>query len=111
IDWPAEGSGPAMSLAYVTDTTVDGSYADFIRDVDVLIHECYFSDDMAEWAERTGHSHTTPVAQLAREARVGKLILVHLDPQKEQLDPIGIESGRALHADTLIAEDGLEMVF
>ena len=27
-------------IAYITDTTVDGTYTEFIRDVDLLIHEC-----------------------------------------------------------------------
>jgi len=111
IDWPAHDSGSEKSLAYVTDTAVDGTYADFVQGVDVLIHECYFPDDCAEWAAKTGHSHTTPVAQLARDAHVGKLILVHTDPQREQADPIGIETARALHAETIIAEDGLEAAF
>ena len=49
-------------VAYITDTTVDGSYTEFIRGVDVLIHECYFPDELAEWCEKTGHSHTSQVA-------------------------------------------------
>ncbi len=111
IDWPADSSGTEKSLAHVTDTSVDGTYLDFVRGVDVLIHECYFPDDRADWAAKTGHSHTTPVAQLAREAHVGKLILIHIDPERDQIDPIGIETARALHADTIVADDGYEFVF
>ncbi|MCH8830103.1 MAG: ribonuclease Z, partial [Planctomycetes bacterium] len=39
IDWAER------SLAYITDTVVDGSYTQFVQGVDVLIHECYFPDD------------------------------------------------------------------
>ena len=74
IDWPDR------SLAFITDTVVDGSYSEFVRGVDLLIHECYFPDDMAEWATKTGHSYTTPVAGLARDAAVGRLMLMHIDP-------------------------------
>ena len=64
IDWPDR------SLAFITDTTADGSYTEFVRGVGLLIHECYSSDKMAGWATRVGHSHTTPVAELARDAGV-----------------------------------------
>ncbi|MGD9853400.1 MAG: MBL fold metallo-hydrolase [Planctomycetaceae bacterium] len=111
IDWPPERSAAQRSLAYVTDTAVDGTYLDFVRGVDVLIHECYFPDDLADWAAKTGHSHTTPVAQLARDTRVGKLILMHIDPERETLDPVCIQTARALHPDTLVAEDGMEIAF
>lgn len=111
IDWPSDRGRSARSLAYVTDTSVDGTYLDFVRGVDLLIHECYFPDDLADWAARTGHSHTTPVAQLARDAHVGRLVLVHIDPQRESLDPLCIETARALHPETLVAEDGLEIRF
>src|SRR5690606_22236071 len=75
IDWPASAERPATAFAYVTDTVVDGTYTDFIRGVDLLIHECYFPDTLAEWGPKTGHSHTTPVARLARDADVGRLVL------------------------------------
>ena len=102
---------PDRSLAYITDTTVDGSYTEFIRGVDVLIHECYFHDDMAEWAEKTGHSHTSQVAGLARAAGVKRLLLTHIDPQRPDDDPIGMATARAIFPATELAEDLLEIEF
>jgi ribonuclease BN (tRNA processing enzyme) len=99
IDWPDK------SLAYITDTCVDGTYTEFIRGVDVLIHECYFPDEMAEWSAKTGHSNTTPVAELARDAAVGRLMLVHIDPYRENDDPIGIETARRIFPNVEVAED------
>jgi ribonuclease BN (tRNA processing enzyme) len=97
------------SLAYITDTVVSDSYLEFIRGVDVLIHECYFSDDLAEWCEKTGHSHTSQVADLARRAEVGRLILTHIDPQKPGDDPIGLVTARAIFPETTLGEDLLEI--
>jgi ribonuclease BN (tRNA processing enzyme) len=99
----------ARSLAYVTDTTVDGTYTEFIRGVDLLIHECNFNDDMAEWCERTGHSHTSQVARLAREANVGRLMLIHVDPVLAGDDPLDIAAARAIFPETELAEDLLEV--
>lgn len=105
IDWPDR------ALAYITDTTVDGTYHDFIRGVTLLVHECNFPDSGAEWAVKTGHSHTSQVAQLARDTGVGRLMLVHIDPQRPDDDPIGIADARALFPATEIAEDLLEIEF
>jgi ribonuclease Z len=100
---------PGKRIAYITDTTVDDSYTEFIRGVDLLIHECNFPDDLAEWAVKTGHSNTTPVATLAREANVKRLYLTHIDPQMSSDDPIGLETARAIFPETYLAEDLLEI--
>jgi ribonuclease BN (tRNA processing enzyme) len=107
LDWPGH------SLAYVTDTTAapDAAYIEHIRGVDLLIHECYFGDDMADWARKTGHSHTTPVAQVARAAGVGRLLLTHVNPLSEADDPIGLATARAIFPATEIGVDLLEVEF
>lgn len=105
IDWDGVG------LAYITDTTAGPEYLEFIRGVDLLIHECNFPDSMAQWSAKTGHSHTTAVAELAREARVKELYLIHFDPQHPEDDPIGIDTARAIFPATHIAEDLMEIVF
>jgi ribonuclease BN (tRNA processing enzyme) len=109
IDWATRAGSPRRSLAYITDTSVDDSYADFIQGVDLLIHECYFSDDMAKWSHATGHSHTTRVAQLARQAAVGRLMLVHINPLATGEDPVGIERARAIFPNSSVAEDLLQI--
>lgn len=102
---------PDRSLAYITDTTVNPSYLEFIRGVDVLIHECNFPDTLAEWSPKTGHSNTTPVAEMARDAEVGRLYLTHFDPQLNEDDPIGLETARDIFPATFLAEDLLEIEF
>lgn len=105
VDWQHDGR--KLSLAYVTDTTVDGSYTDFIRGVDLLIHECNFADCMAEWSLKTGHSHTSMVARLAKESSVIRLALTHVDPMSPQDDPLGIETARQIFPETELAEDDM----
>ena len=102
IDWTDH------SMAYVTDTTArdDAEYIEKIRGVDILIHECNFPDNYASQAELTGHSHTTPVAQVAKAADVGRLILVHVNPLSKEEDPIGLPTAQAIFPATEIASDG-----
>ncbi|WP_010587229.1 MBL fold metallo-hydrolase [Schlesneria paludicola] len=96
-------------IAYITDTTVSHSYVDFVRGVDLLIHECYFPDAMADWAGKTGHSYTSQVASLASEARVTRMYLTHIDPQRSDDDPIGLATARAIFPETYLAEDLMEL--
>lgn len=107
LDWPGH------SLAYVTDTTATASapYIDAIRGVDVLLHECYFPDSEVKLAELTGHSHTTPVAQLARAANVGRLVLIHILPLVNQIDPVGLDVARRIFPNTEIGRDLMEIEF
>ena len=105
IDWPSH------SLAYVTDTSHPEQHLEFVKGVDLLIHECYFPDEQAEWADKTGHSYTTPVAELARDAGVGKLVLTHIDPQQTGDDPVGIEVAQKIFPNTILGEDLMEIDF
>lgn len=72
------------SLAVVTDTTAPGDYIDFIRGVDVLVHECTFRNSRDELAGVTGHSHAAAVGRLAADAGVGRLLLTHLSPAENE---------------------------
>jgi ribonuclease Z len=76
-----------------------------------LLHECYFPDNRADFARLTGHSHTTPVVELARSAGVGKLVLVHIDPEREDDDPIDIAVARAVFPNTIVADDLMQVDF
>jgi ribonuclease Z len=107
LDWPGH------SMAYVTDTVArpDADYIQHIRGVDLLIHECYFPDSLREMAEKTGHSWTTPVAESARAAGVGRLILVHVNPIAPEEDPLGLAGARAIFPQTDIGYDRMVVEF
>ncbi|MCA9079411.1 MAG: metal-dependent hydrolase [Planctomycetaceae bacterium] len=94
-----------LSLAYVTDTTVDGSYDDFIQGAQLLVHECYFSDEQIELAQRTGHSCVSMVTQLAQRVGAGQLVLVHMDPTRTDNNPVNITQARKHFRNVCLAED------
>lgn len=107
LDWPGH------ALACVTDTTAEpeATYVERIRGVDLLLHECNFGDDFAELARRTGHSHTRQVAQVARQAEVKRLILLHINPLAPADDPIGLDTARAIFPNTEVGYDRMEVEF
>ncbi len=88
IDWPER------SLAYVTDTTADPSaaYVRQIAGVDLLLHECHFTDGNEELARTTGHSCLTPVAEVCRAADVGHAVLIHINPACDDPQPLDLAS-------------------
>ena len=111
LDWPGH------SMAYVTDTTAVAGveYIEKIRGVDLLVHECDFPDSLSDLAEQTGHSFTTPVATVAKDAAVGRLVLTHFDPDFEPSvdlsDAMGLEHARAIFSNTVLGYDWMEVEF
>ena len=107
LDWPGR------SMAYVTDTTAtpSASYVEDIRGVDLLVHECYFSDSLPDLAAKTGHSCMTPVAEVAAAAKVGQLVLVHINPLSLELDPFDVSVARRVFPNTTLGEDKLAIEF
>jgi ribonuclease BN (tRNA processing enzyme) len=107
LDWPGR------SLAYVTDTTAkaDADYLPHVRGVDVLIHECYFTDEHRDWAAETGHSCATAVVELARAAEVGRLLLVHINPLVTDDSLYELDRLRSIFEHTEIGTDRMTVDF
>jgi len=107
LDWPDR------SMAYVTDTTArpGAAYINEIRGVDLLVHECYFTDEWASWAEKTGHSCLTAVAQVAAEAHVGQLVLVHANPLDAAAEPLPLNTVRQIFSNVLMGHDRQQIDF
>jgi ribonuclease BN (tRNA processing enzyme) len=92
-------------LAYVTDTVRDPATIGFVRGVATLVHEVWLTDEEAarENGRRVGHSAVGEVAELARRARVGRLVPVHHHPRRSAADL------QAMAAE-LAARSGVEVV-
>jgi len=107
LDWPGR------SLAYVTDTTAapDSAYVAAIRGVDLLVHECNFRDGQEAWAIKTGHSCTSAVARIARQAAVKQLVLLHFNPLDDSDDPVDLAAARSIFPETELGFDGMSLEF
>jgi ribonuclease Z len=104
---------PGGSLAYVTDAYGEPGvrYAEKIQGVDVLLHDCSCPDDDPKWARQIDHSHITPVAQLAAEAKVGRLVLIHLSRLRPETGEPEIERALSIFPRTEVAFDRMEIEF
>src|SRR5262249_12840343 len=107
LDWPQR------SLAYVTATTASPAAASVkhIQRVDLLLTECNFHDEQREWAEKTGHSFTTAVAQVAAKAGAKRLVLTHFDPLNDADDPIDLAVARRVFPATELGADHMAIEF
>lgn len=74
-------------LAYITDTTpqLQAAFIERIAGVDLLMHECYFSDKDEELSLLTGHSWISAVAGIVELARPKQTLLIHVNPLAEIL--------------------------
>ncbi len=107
IDWPDR------SMAYVSDTTAfqNAPYIEKIRGVDLLLHECNFGDGRMEQAELTGHSCLTQVAQVAVEAQVGRLVLIHINPIPAEEDRFDVNQAKHIFPKLEVGHDRMEIEF
>ena len=104
-------SGVQKTLAYITDTTAtpNAAYIDFIQNVDVLVHECYFPDGFEAQAKLTGHSCLTPVAQVAAAANAGTMYLVHINPLNGDDQPLDLDSVKSIYSPITVATDRMSI--
>ncbi len=104
----------SRSLAYCSDTKYDPDIVKYIAGADLLYHESTFLHENEYWAERTYHSTTKQAASIAKEAKVGKLLLGHFSARYKDLTPFQSEAQEifknsflATEGQTYEVEDGL----
>jgi len=107
---------PGGSITIATDHEPSpesvGSFVDFTRGADLLIQDAQYTPE--EYATRAGWGHGTWVdaARIANDAKVGRLVLTHHDPDHSDQDLDGIlRQTRAAFSSTSLAKDGLAFRF
>jgi ribonuclease BN (tRNA processing enzyme) len=74
-------------IAYLTDCETEEAAVDFVRGVELLLHEVWVTDEeAAAGAQRRGHSTVEQVAALASAAGVGTLLPIHHHPTRSPAD-------------------------
>ena len=109
LEWP-----DGKRLVYSTDTAGDTSpeYAAWSHHANLLMHECNFRNEAAEWARKTGHSWTDRVAEIAVKNSPQTLLLTHVNPLETSSDPVNSDLIRQrVKAEVLVATDGMTVDF
>jgi ribonuclease Z len=79
-DWAYRIDSEYGSVAYSGDTAPCDEMVELARDVDVLVHEAAFLDEIIDHRAMKGHTGPRGAGQIAREAGARKLVLTHLGP-------------------------------
>lgn len=77
---------PLRSYAFLTDTIYDEAVLPQIESVSTLYHDTTFCDNHLENAALTMHSTARQAAQLAKKAKVGRLITGHYSSRYKDLE-------------------------
>lgn len=75
------------SIGYVVDC-FDSRYVDFISNVDILFHEAMFMKKDLSNAKKTLHSVTTKVGEIAKNAKVKRLIIMNFSARYTDLNAV-----------------------
>jgi ribonuclease Z len=96
---------PSFSYAYCSDTQPDDSITQQIQGVDLLYHEATFLEDEKEKAKETKHSTAAEAGTVARDAKVGRLVIGHFSARYKDLTPV-LEEAKRVFENTSLAIEG-----
>ena len=96
---------PGEKIVYASDTRPCASTVSAAKGANLLIHEATYADTESKLARERGHSTAKAAADIAKRAKVGKLVLIHMSARYRDSAPIEAEA-RSVFKDTIVAQDG-----
>ncbi len=88
------------------DTRYSPAAAELAKNADLLVHEATFAAGLTDRAFKYYHSTTVQAAEIAKEARVGKLVLTHLSSRyRESALPKLLLEAQSVFPNTHLAKD------
>ncbi len=88
---------------HIGDAGATANLVEPCRDADALVIEATYASDEADMAARFGHLTATQAAELAREANVAHLFLVHISRRHNARDLL--REARAIFPNTVVPRD------
>lgn len=108
---PEEVMGPSRQgrkIVYTGDTRPFKRLEKFAANADLLIHDSTLGDELAERAEKYGHSTVDQAAESAKKAKVKQLILTHISQRYEDTST-WLKQARKIFKTTAMAEDFMQV--
>lgn len=96
---------PVKSYAFCSDTAYSEDIIPVISGADALYHESTFLEQHKDLTEKTGHSTAAQAAQIAKKAKVGRLILGHYSTRYKGIE-VFKEEAQHIFPNVELAEDG-----
>tara|TARA_R110002072_G_scaffold2815_1_gene22194 strand:- start:11168 stop:12079 length:912 start_codon:yes stop_codon:yes gene_type:complete len=93
------------TYAFCSDTKYMESIIPHIKEATVLYHEATFTEDFRDRADITAHSTAIDAAEIAKKAKVDKLLMGHLSARYENGNQHVLEA-RGVFKNSSVVEDG-----
>lgn len=101
---------PGRKLVYTGDTRPTETVVDAASGADLLIHDATFTESEAGRARETGHATAREAGQVAAQAKVAKLALVHVSSRYAgDPSPLRKEATEAYEGSVTVPDDGDEI--
>ncbi len=95
---------PGRKIVYAVDTRPCENVLSLANEVDLLIHDGMFANELKEKAIEGGHSTVVEAAELAKKAKVKRLVLTHISSRYPDTDLLRSEA-QTIFPNTEIAYD------
>lgn len=92
-------------VCFVFDTKLNPNIVPFVKDADILISEATFLHKLKELAKQYTHLTAKQSAEVAKKARVKKLILSHISQRHEKEFNTILKEAKSVFKNTTIAKD------
>ncbi len=93
------------SYAYCSDTAYAKETSGYVQGVDLLYHESTFLNAHADRAKATFHSTAAEAAQVAKDAKVGQLLLGHFSARYRKLQGF-LSEAIPIFPNAILAQEG-----
>jgi ribonuclease Z len=96
---------PSRRVSFVMDTRMGSNPVQISKDADVLISEATYSSEEAELAKEYAHLTSVDAANIAKKAKVKKLVLTHLSQRYEAIPKVILNEAKKIFKEVSVAED------
>ncbi len=92
-------------ISFVLDTSANEKIARFVKNSDVFVCESSYTDELRDLAKRHHHLTATQAAHIAKNAKVGKLFMVHISQRYEKSLEKILNEAKKIFKNSVIPED------
>lgn len=99
---------PPRSYAHISDTAYIPNLAEKIKGVDLLFHETTYLTQDSDKAKERGHSTAAQAAQVAKDAKAGRLLTGHYSSRYRN-DNLIVEEAKGIFPNVILGKEGMSI--